>query len=185
MGQGFTEYLLPKTGRREGVAFSVFIDYRLPDGTKLHVLHQEAWCPCCRMFVAAEDIPSVESMEEEIRRLVAADPDLLQQWAFVSNGAPVAGRIAVLRRRIGWRQQRHSPPHCLGCGSVGVVEIPGSGEFAHPETGELVVVGFTGWVDSEPWCAEFTPEGESIANPDAAAGRPCDGGSPSSAVTSA
>jgi hypothetical protein len=89
MGRGFTEYLLPQTGWRDGVAFSAFIDYRLPDGTKLHILQQEAWCRTCRRFVAAEDIPLLESLEEEIRRLLAGDPELLRRWEFVSNGAPV------------------------------------------------------------------------------------------------
>jgi hypothetical protein len=162
MGRGFTEYLLPETGRREGVAFSAFIDYRLLDGTKLHILQQEAWCPCCRMFVAAEDIPSVESMEEEVRQLEAGDPELLRRWAFVSNGTPVAERIAELHRRTDWRRQRQSPPRCLICGSVGVLPVPGAGEFSHPETGERVIVGFTGWVDTAPWFADFSSEGQKL-----------------------
>ena len=162
MGRGFNEYLMPESARREGVAFSAFIDYRLPDGTKLPVLQQAAWCPNCQAFALAEDVPSIESLEAEIRGLEASDPNLLQKWAFVSNGAPIENRMAELRKRVEWRWARRSPPRCLPCGSVGVTPVPDSAEFAHPQTGERVVVGFTGFVDMDPWAAEFSPEGEKL-----------------------
>jgi hypothetical protein len=59
MGRGFVEYHLPESGRDELVVWSAFIDYRLADGTKLHILQQPAWCPACNHFVIAEEVPSV------------------------------------------------------------------------------------------------------------------------------
>src|SRR5262245_45650450 len=90
MGRGFVEYRLPESGRDEWVLWSAFLDYRLEDGSKLHILQQAAWCQDCRRFVIAEEVPSVEMLEGEIARYRAADPDTLREWAFVSNGAPVA-----------------------------------------------------------------------------------------------
>jgi hypothetical protein len=171
MGRGFVEYHLPESGRDERVLWSAFIDYRLVDGTRLHIRQRPAWCGACRRFVIAEDVPSVEALEEEIARYRSADPDTLQKWAFVSNGVPVAGRIAELLRYIEWREGRSSPPRCLECGAVDPVPIPMGGEFAHPATGERVVVGSSGWADTAPWFAEFSAEGEQLAEPGAAPDR--------------
>jgi hypothetical protein len=162
MGRGYDEYLFPESGRREGVLYSAFIQYRLSDGTKLVILEAPAWCPACERFVVAEDIPSVVSLEEELRGLQAGDSDLLDKWEFVSNGAPVEQRIAELRRRIKWRRGRRSPPRCLHCGSLGIVPIPGSGELTHPQTGERGFLAWSGFIDTDIWVAEFSPEGEQL-----------------------
>ena len=174
MGRGFVQYHLPESAREEWVLWSAFIDYRLPDGTKLHIWQQPAWCAHCRRFVIAEEIPSVEALQQEIARFRSADPDTLGTWAFVSNGAPVAERIAELSRYVQWRRGRQSPPRCLECGAVGPVPIPLVGGFAHPQTGECVVVGDSGWADTAPWFADFSPEGERLAEPGAAPDRPRD-----------
>jgi hypothetical protein len=159
---------LPESGRDEWVGFSAFIDYRLADGTRLHVLQRPAWCRVCNSFVIAEEIPSPEALQEEIARFRSADGETLRIWAFVSNGSPVAERVAELLRYLEWRRGRQSPPRCLECGAVDPIPIPMSGEFVHPGTGERVVVGDWGWADTAPWCAEFSPEGERLAPPEPA-----------------
>ena len=174
MGRGFVEYRLPESGRDEWVLWSAFIHYRLADGSKLHILQQPAWCPACSRFVIAEEIPSVEALEEEIARFGSGDCDTLRTWAFVSDGGPVAERVAELSRYVAWRRGRQSPARCLECGAVAPVPIPTSGEFAHPRTGERVVVGSSGWADTAPWFAEFSPEGERIAERVTAPDRPRD-----------
>jgi len=163
MGRGFIEYHLPESGRDEWVGWSAFINYRLADGTQLPILQQPAWCSACDRFVIAEEVPSVEALEEEIVRYGFGDRDTLQQWAFVSNGAPAKERVAELLSRVQWRHGRQAPPRCLECGAVGPIPIPMSGEFTHPLTGERVVVGSSGWADTAPWFADFTPEGEKLA----------------------
>lgn len=165
MGRGFVEYHLTESGQDKWVLYSAFIDYRLADGTKLHILQQPAWCKACRQFVIAEEIPSVDALEEEIARFRLAKPDMLREWAFVSNGMPVEERINELLRYIEWRRGRQSPPRCLECGEVDPVPIPILGEFPHPASGERVVVGNSGFADTAPWDAEFSPEGELIAEP--------------------
>jgi hypothetical protein len=159
----FTQYHLQESGREEWVFFSAFIDYRLADGTKLPIEQDPAWCPHCRRFVCAERVESIESLEEEKARYECRDAELLKIWAFVSNGAPVEDRITQLVRRIEWRRGRISPPRCLHCGEVGVISIPITGEFLHPVTGEKVTTGESGFGDTLPWEAEFSPEGQILA----------------------
>jgi hypothetical protein len=163
MGQYHVDYHFPESGRSEYVFFSAFLDYRLEDGTKLHVLQQAAWCPACGRFVLAEALPSVDEMEEEITRYRSGDQDALRLWAFASNGTPVAERIGELLRRIEFRRRRRTPSLCLECGGSGTIPIPISGEFFHPQTGEKVVVGDSGFSDLAPWSAEYSPEGERLA----------------------
>jgi hypothetical protein len=170
MGRGFVEYHFPESGRDEWVLWSAFLDYRLADGAKLHILQQPAWCPACSRFVLAEEVPLVQALEEEIARYQSADRETLQMWAFVSNGSPVEERVAELLRYVEWRQERQSPPRCLHCGAADPVPIPLSGEFVHPGTGERVVVGDSGFADTAPWVAEFSPEGELLTEPDATPG---------------
>lgn len=163
MGRGFVEYQFPQSGRDEWVLWSAFINYRLSDGKTLPILQQSAWCPACNRFVIAEQLPSVEELEQELVNHRSADPKTLRTWAFVSNGSPVAERIAELLRYIAWRQRRQSPPRCLECGAVDPVPIPTSGAFTHPRTGERVVVINSGFADTAPWFADFSPEGERLA----------------------
>lgn len=163
MGRGFIEYQLPESGRDECVLFSAFIHYRFEDATRLHIEQDPAWCSICRCFVVAECLPPIEQLEIEIDRLMANDPELLQIWAFVSDGAPVQDRLAELRKRLIWRKKRSSSARCLHCGSVEVTPIPYNGEFSHPRTGERVIAGGSGWAVTECWAAEFSPEGVLLA----------------------
>jgi hypothetical protein len=72
----------------------------------------------------------------------------------------ISEMLGELHRRLHWRRARISPPRCLECGSVEITPIPGSGAFAHPQTGERVVVSDSGWADTAAWFAEFSPEGQ-------------------------
>lgn len=167
MGRGFVEYHLPESGRDEWVLTSAYIDYRLADGSKLQIRQQPAWCAACRRFVIAEKVPSVEELEEEISLNRSADPDTLHILEFITNRASVAERVSELLRYVEWRQGRRGPPRCLECGAIDPVPVPISGEFTHPGTGERVVVVSSGWADAAPWYAEFSPEGEQLAEPGA------------------
>jgi hypothetical protein len=162
MGRYFVEYCLPASGRREIVLFSAFFNYRLEDGNTLPVLQQAAWCPACRRFVIAEELPSLEALELEIEKYRSADKDTLLAWAFVSNGSPVEERIAELSRRVEWRMKRRFPPRCLECGRVGTITVPTTDGFSHPQTGEKVIVGESGFSDLAPCIADFSLEGERL-----------------------
>ena len=151
MDRGYTQYRFPDSDREEWVLFSAFIDYRLGDGSKLHILQDCAWCPNCGRFVIAEQIPSIESMEAEIKKFEDGDPELVAFWRFVSNDEPVSNRISELKKRIRWRITRKNPPRCLECGGFGVVSLPGGKEFLHPSTGERVIELSAGWTDAAPW----------------------------------
>ncbi|WP_088257847.1 hypothetical protein [Fimbriiglobus ruber] len=162
MGRGYIAYQFPDSGREEWVLYSAFLDYRLADGTKLSVDQQPTWCSACNRFVIAESIPTIADLETELARYRTGDAEAHRTWAFISGDAPVAEKIAELCRRIEWRLERQSPSHCLACGASGPVPIPTADEFAHPATGERVVVGSFGWASTAMWVAEFSPEGESL-----------------------
>jgi len=165
VGRGFVQYRLPESNREEWVLYSAFLNYLLPGGRRLGVGQTPAWCPTCGRFALAEDIPSIQSMEDEIRKIDGCDAKTVQTWAFVSNGR----RIEELRMdfclRIEWRRNRINPPRCLECGGFGTIAIQIHGEFLHPSTGEPVIEVGSGWADAGPWEAEFTPEGDRIAEP--------------------
>jgi hypothetical protein len=161
MGRGYIEYNLPDTRRCEWVLFSAFIDYRLDDGSKLHVEQAPAWCRSCRAFVVAESLQSIEELERAMGELQAGQTERLQLLAFI--GKTVEEAMTELQKRLQWRRSRCIPPRCLHCGSVAIVPIPWSGEFAHPETGEQVVTGDSGFADTAPWFADFSPEGDQLA----------------------
>lgn len=164
MGRGFTQYSFPDSGSGDTVAlYSAFLDYRLPDGSFLHVRQQECWCPVCDCFVFAEDVPSLADLEAELARLLNPDEELQRVIAFLE--VPVENRIAEARRRVAWRRNRKSPPKCLHCGSTNITIAPyvqESEEFRHPKTGERVVIAGRGFSDAAPWHAEFTAEGDLI-----------------------
>ena len=162
MGRGYTQYRLPESGRDEWVLCSAFIDYRLVDGSKLHILQDSAWCPDCDRFVIAENIPSIESLNNELERTKSGASETIRIWQFVSNGQPISIRVAELKKRIKWRIARVNPPRCLECGGFDIVVLPSGDEFRHPKTGELVMEVSSGWTDAHPWFAEFTPEGDAL-----------------------
>jgi hypothetical protein len=186
MGRGYTQYRLPDTGREEWVLFSAFIDYRFPDGSKLHILQDAAWCPSCDRFVVAENIPTIETLKSELERTRSGDAETIQIWRFVSNGQPVSIRIAELEKRIEWRNARVNPSRCLECGGFDIAPLPAGKEFRHPKTGELVTEMSSGWTDVGPWFADFTPEGDVLDEQsdahEARDGARFDNGNPSSRV---
>jgi hypothetical protein len=161
MGRGYTQFAFPDTGAEDVYAlYSAFLNYRLPDGKLLHVRQTECWCPTCNRIDMAERVESIDELEDEIERLRNPDDEESQMIAFI--GTPVDERIAELESRIIWRQSRKSLPKCLHCGSTDIVPIPDAQEFAHPSTGERVVVAGRGFASTAEWHAEFTPEGDVI-----------------------
>jgi hypothetical protein len=161
MGRGYTQYAFPDTGAEDAYAlYSAFLNYRLPDGKWLHVRQTECWCPTCNRIDMAECIESIEELENELARLRNPDDEEAKIIAFI--GKPVEERITELQLRIIWRQNRKSPAKCLHCGSTEIVPIPDAQEFAHPATGERVVVAGCGFASTAAWYAEFTPEGDLI-----------------------
>jgi hypothetical protein len=157
MGRGFIEYSLPAVGRSEFVAYSAFLDYRLPDGSTLWVEQQPAWCPSCGHFVLAERLPDVVELKESLAAVQAGEPEKVRQLAFL--GRSPDEQVAELTRRIAWRRVRRSPPRCLYCGSDRVLALPPGNEFSHPATGERVIVASSGFASMGRWVAEFSPEG--------------------------
>ncbi len=151
---------MPKSGRKEAIAFSAYLNYRLADGSLIHVDQQAAWCKGCDKFVVAEYLPEVKELEKSLADLLAGDVKRVQRLDFV--GRTAAEETDQLSRRIEWRRNRSSPPRCLECGSRKITPLPSDEEFAHPATGEKVIMGSMVFADMDWWDAEFSPEGEKL-----------------------
>lgn len=163
MGRGFTQFAFPESGAEDMYAlYSAFLYYRLPNGQLLRVRQTECWCSMCNRFDTAEVVESMEELETELDRLRNPDEEESRMLAFI--GTPIEERIAETELRINWRRNRTSPAKCLHCGSTDIMPIPGANEFAHPITGERVVVAGRGFVSTDEWHAEFTPEGDVLCS---------------------
>ena len=64
------------------------------------------------------------------------------------------GAVGDIRLRVVWNAVQ----------SISI-PIPRRGIFPHPRTGERVEEASSGWADTEPWLAEFSPEGIKLADP--------------------
>lgn len=157
MGRGFIEYHGEAADRSEFVAFSAFLEYRLPDGSLLMVDQQPAWCPACGQFVLAERLSEVAELEAMLAAVKDQEPETVRRLAVFSRSAE--DEVAELTRRLAWRRGRRSLARCLHCGSDQIVAIPTGGEFAHPDTGERMSVVSSGFASMERLVAEFSPEG--------------------------
>ncbi|WP_145377664.1 hypothetical protein [Symmachiella dynata] len=110
----------------------------------------------------AEWVQSLAELEAELKELLDPDEENMRKFAFI--GTPINDLIAETRKRIEWRQHRRSPAKCLHCGSTDIIVLPNTEEFAHPKTGERVVVVGRGFAEASPWHAEFTTEGDLISS---------------------
>jgi hypothetical protein len=161
MGRGYTEYAFPDSkAKNEFALYSAFVDYEMPDGSKLHLRQSECWCPKCDRITMAEDIPSLTELEVELNRFLNPSADDLQTFQFL--GLSIEEQTEEARKRIEWRLARKSPGKCLCCGSTEIVTLPEVEVFQHPNTGELVVVVGRGFADAGVWRATFTTEGDVI-----------------------
>lgn len=104
--------------------------YVLEDRNFLETLQKESWCRCCGTIVAGEFIPSMQEIENEIRRVT--DPNDKIHKVF---GRGTIDRIlADARIRLQWRPTRNSPPRCLDCQSTDIINIPAE-NFVDPVSG--------------------------------------------------
>jgi hypothetical protein len=163
MGRGFIQFAFPDSGAEdEWALYSAFLNYLLPDGKLLHVRQTPCWCSNCNRIDMAEHVESLDELESELARLRNPDDEEARMLAFI--GTPIEERIAEIELRMIWRRNRVSPAKCLQCGSTNIVRIPDTEEFSHPKTGERVVVADHGFASTDPWHAQFSPEGDAISS---------------------
>jgi hypothetical protein len=166
MGRGYIEYTSSATGRTFSLLFSAFVEYRLGDGSTLHIDQQPAWCRRCREFLIAERIPSIDELEQTIAELETGKGPFIEFWELMfldeKTDENIEREIAEYRKTTSWRRSRISAPRSLSCGSVEIDPIPLDGAFVHPETGERFIASGQGWAAAAPWVARFSPEGEKL-----------------------
>jgi hypothetical protein len=163
MGRAYTQYSFPDSGTENAyVLYSAFLNYRLPDGSLLHVQQKECWCATCNCFLMGEHVPDVWELEIEISHLL--NPDRDTQVLIAVMGRPVEELLEEIRARIRWRKTREAPAKCLKCSSTEIIFVPDSNEFRHPKIGERVLVVGHGFASTTIWHAEFTTEGDMITS---------------------
>ncbi len=166
MGRGLIMYEFPDSGHEsECVLFSAHLNYRLPDGERLHVRQTVAWCQSCGRFSLAERIESVADIEAELPGLIAQKDQLLAESLRQSAANQDMRRrdilgigfdldwteraIAEVPVRIAWRRKRQSPAKCLHCGTSNLLEIDDRVEVIHSRIRTMENVSYH-QMDSRP-----------------------------------
>lgn len=122
--------------------------YLFPDGQIHRVLAKPAWCERCGQIVHAEDLPSVDEIEEKAVRLPFYKWNL--EWL------------------VAWRSTRQSPGKCLSCGSdkIALARDVSRQELMipHPKCGGQVslLISRHATASLPVNCELFTPEGEAL-----------------------
>lgn len=154
-----TRFLFELAGQQHSLSIVGNYFYVLGNGITLPILVWPAWCEACRRFRAAERVPTIAELGEELREL--------EYFARCSGHIPPDQHVAVwklpeLRVRLPWRAGRVAPAKCLTCGSTAITSIWPGPEVEIPGQG-ICTAGFDGWLDAV-YVADhyFTPEGDPI-----------------------
>lgn len=144
--------------------------YVLPDGSRCTVPQTAAWCRDCESFVAAEEVPPLEYIDQRLAAL-RAGPHAFAAWARAS-GEPVPEHVVSggwpryqawaqnhWERVRAWRALRQSPPRCLQCFTTNIDPVQRGATFAmHPETKQRLTVHVANrTTTTDRW--EYSPEG--------------------------
>ena len=153
--------------RRASVLTGVISYYYLDDGLELPCSDQLAWCNNCDDVVAAERLPDPHALNRLVAHLTAEglDEDRLKTAKLLKKEPAeyLNEFIDTYRAMIAWRRDRISPPRCLSCGSVEIVELEPIRsvpleKFSHPQCGGQFFLDASGHA-SEAYFRRLTPEG--------------------------
>ena len=136
--------------------------YLMPDGRRCPMFGQRmAWCHACGKFAAAEALPPLTEVDEQIAALRAGAKAHVAHLAKRGRPWPVEldadeeARLAAFVQSLlpewelyrEWRVLRRSPSRCLSCFSTEVDLLPEHEEQAlHPVTGKPLTVRALGHV---------------------------------------
>jgi hypothetical protein len=145
--------------------------YVLPDGRRVRMSHRYVWCFKCNGFSWAEELPSLETVNQSIKTW--QDPNSeervieLKEYRFLDQQQCVVER--QLRRLYDYRdllQARTEPCHCTQCGSTEFVEVPDGAEFTLPNGSGTVMMRCTGHATVFASESCYTPNGHPILTKD-------------------
>jgi hypothetical protein len=156
-------------GRTEKFAGSRGNYYELGDSEHLDLHSTPVWCHRCAKITDGEVLSTLEEIDQQIRDL--HDPNSAV-YRMTRHGVldEVLGKgeeflqkqLGEIGRRRRWRESRKSPPKCIHCGSIEIVELPIGKTMPNPNgDGEIRIdcVGMCSTSFNE-WF--FTPEGDRI-----------------------
>ena len=133
--------------------------YRFPNGAKIDVRADAAWCHECGHFVLAERLMTVEEIESEAEGLFLACEE---RTDFMKQGflAMQRKRVDEYRPMLDYLPRRKSPARCLECGGTAFIRYPASDGvwYDHPQSHtKFEVVSFLG--DMSGPTTLYDPEG--------------------------
>ncbi|MDB5296794.1 MAG: hypothetical protein JWO31_2777 [Phycisphaerales bacterium] len=149
-----------------------FRDYQLPNGEHCPVPEAPAWCNNCRAFVAAERVPSLPEIDEELNAARSGGAGY-RSWLPQEGNLPwrdddaefwdefAYKAVTRATQTRTWRLLRRGPPRCLLCASTSVMVVEeGKVQIAHPITGQQLRIHWVGHVrvsDDEYYTVEGLP----------------------------
>jgi len=142
------------------VWFFLTLNYRLNDGSTLHIEQQAAWCEQCRRFGSAELVSSIDELRDWLEEL--QNPTQSIHFALPSADA-IQGAIDEVQVRLRWFQTRKSPARCLTCGSTAITPIRFGEDGTCVVNGKRLIALEQGFADSQNWIAEYSSEGIAIS----------------------
>lgn len=166
---GYYEIRWLPDGRTEKFAGSRGNYYEWSESDRLDLDSVPVWCRQCGRISHGENLSTVEEIDKEIRDL--NDPSSAK-YRMTRHGVldKLLGtgekflneRIAELRRRRRWREERKSPPKCIRCGTTEILELPIGVPVPNPQGDGEIQVDIVGMcsTDFNEWF--FTPEGDRI-----------------------
>jgi hypothetical protein len=158
---GFYEIRWLPGGRVQSFAGSRGNYYEISENEHLDLISTPVWCRQCGTFTNGEYLPTLAEIDEIIAKLRAEILENLSRGFGQGDSYPEQNLVKWERRRH-WRVGRKSPPRCIMCGSVDIVDMPIGQAVPNPAgAGQVMVesVGFCSTVFNE-WF--FTPEGDRI-----------------------
>ena len=109
--------------------------YRFPNGAKIDVRADVAWCHDCGRFVLAERLMTVRAFESEAEGFFLASEE---RTDFMKQGflAMQRKRVDEYRPMLDYLPRRKSPARCLECGGTAFIRFAESDGpwHDHPQT---------------------------------------------------
>jgi len=136
--------------------------YAFPEGKALPIPDAFGWCHSCNHVTCCEALPALADVERLLRQ------------AEREGNEPL---VAEMEHTKKWISARVSPPRCLDCGSTAIRPFPLGWsvyleeesdedflDIPHPSCSGMLRVEMSGWSLYRGWFAQYSPEGEKIAN---------------------
>jgi hypothetical protein len=149
--------------------FAVLRDhYRFPDGSRVIIRTDVAWCRGCRDFALVERLLAADELADEAEewfylKYPEERTPYMQRSMREAMVAQQKTNVARYRALLDYLPHRKSPPRCLTCGGTDFVRYaePGGPWYEHPERPGRFRIVCNGHIDHTTF-AYYDPEGRRL-----------------------